>query len=106
MATIYLQLKDGTVQLIDVTAGSAPDKVVLASAPRIPLAVDEDQSVKTAYELVLTGDTKVRAFVVAEKESKDTSFTSVVKAVNYDDRYYANDQDSPAEDQWNTIRTP
>lgn len=88
----FLQLYDGTVESIGVTAGSAANKVILASAPSLPLVVDDDSSVRTLYQIV--GDTEARgnAFLIAEKTTQ-SNFTSTVKAVNYDARYYAKDKD-------------
>lgn len=89
---IFLQLYDGTVESIGVTAGSAANKVILASAPSLPLVMDDDAYARTTYEIV--GDTEPRtgAFLIEEKQSQ-SNFTSTVKASNYDARYYEKDQD-------------
>lgn len=99
MPTIFLQHVDGTIESLDVSAGSASNKVVLAGAPRLALAVDGDLSGQARFDIVPDGSPIARAFLVTEKDAKST-FTSVVKAVNYDDRYYANDYDNPTEEGW------
>lgn len=89
---IFLQLSDGSVDSIGITQGSAANKVILERAPLLPLALDDDLYARTTY--IISGSTEVRekAFLVAEKESQG-NFTSTVRAVNYDSRYYTNDYD-------------
>lgn len=89
---IVLQHIDGTLESIAITAGTTNYNVVLATPPRLPLAVDPDLYARTVYEIVGNADTRQRAFLVTEKEPRD-NFTTTVRAVNYDARYYANDQD-------------
>lgn len=89
---LFLQLCDGTLDAIPVTAGSSADKVVLNRAPRLPLALDDDLYARTTFILVGNSEPRENAFLVSEKDSQ-SNFTSVVRAVNYDARYYANDKD-------------
>lgn len=91
--SIYLQNHDGVVEIIGITAGSAPNKVVLTDAPSFDLSVDVKNSARTAFIIVGSDDTIQRAFLVSEKTSGDRSMTANVKAINYDARYYANDAD-------------
>lgn len=90
--TMFLQLTDGTVEAIPVTGQTSDRKVVLARAPRLPLATDNELFARTSF--ILSSDQEVRpsAFLLAEKESQ-TNFTSTLRAVNYDARYYRNDKD-------------
>lgn len=90
--TIFLQLTDGTIQSIDITAGSAPNKVVLGSAPSLSLVYDKTKFTQTTY--IITDDTESRsaAFLLAEKAPQDGMLYQL-KAINYDDRYYAHDND-------------
>lgn len=90
--TLFLQLYDGTLDAIPVTPGSSADKVVLNRAPRLPLALDDDLYARTTFILVGNSEPRENAFLVSEKDSQ-SNFTSVVRAVNYDARYYANDKD-------------
>jgi hypothetical protein len=90
--SIFLQHYDGTVQSISITAGGAANKVVLAGAPTLPLSLDDENYAKATYMVVGSGDARSAAFLVTEKEPA-SDFTVKMQAVNYDDRYYANDQD-------------
>ena len=51
---IYLQHYDDTVEAISITAGSAENKVVLATAPTLPCVVDDQSFAKTTYMIVYT----------------------------------------------------
>jgi len=90
--TIFLQLHDGSTDSISITQGSASNKVILSRAPRLPLALDDELFARCTYMIVGNSDTREMAFLVSEKESQD-NFTSTVRAVNYDNRYYTNDKD-------------
>jgi hypothetical protein len=90
--TIFLQLSDGTIESIAVTPGATARQVVLAYAPRLPLALDDDLYARTTFMLVGNSEPRENAFLVSEKTSQ-SNFTSVVRAVNYDSRYYGNDKD-------------
>lgn len=70
-----------------------PDWVKLEAEPRLPLALDEQLYARSTFEIA--GDDQSRAatpFIVTEREPQD-NFTSKVKAVNYDGRFYDNDRD-------------
>lgn len=90
--TAFVQLYDGTIDAIPAVAGSSPRKLVLSRAPRLPLALDDYLYARTTFMLVGNTETRENAFLVSEKESQ-SNFTSVVRAINYDARYYANDKD-------------
>ena len=90
---IFLQHKDGTVESIGVTQGTAANKVVLATAPAQPLLIDPTTFVQaTTYLIALPNQPRTSAFLVTEKQFEDNQ-TYSLKAMNYDDRYYANDLD-------------
>lgn len=89
---IFLQLVDGTVESINITPGSTSKKVILAQAPSLPLALDSDLYARAAYMIVGNTETSENAFLVDEKETNN-NFTSKVKAINYDSRYYSKDKD-------------
>lgn len=90
--TIFLQLYDGTLDSIPVVAGSSARKVVLSRAPRLPLALDDDFYARSTFILVGSNEPRENAFLVSEKDSQ-SNFTSIIRAVNYDGRYYSNDKD-------------
>ena len=92
--TIFLQMYDGSVDSISVTkgAGSEDNEVLLSRAPRLPLVLEDDAFATTTYMLVSNTDTKSKAFLVTER-SPASDLTTKVTAVNYDDRFYANDND-------------
>lgn len=90
--TVFLQLPDGTVDNIAVTAGSANNQMLLSRAPLEPLALDHDLCRRATYMLVANDETRARAFLVAEKTS-NSDMTCAVKAGNYDARYYEHDTD-------------
>lgn len=89
---IFLQHSDGTVESIGATPTSDPYKVVLAQAPRLPLALEEGLFARAQYILIGDNEPRGSAFLIVEKDPQ-TNFTSVVRAVNYDKRYYTNDLD-------------
>jgi len=89
---IYLQMGDGSVDLIPVTAGSAKNKVVLGRLPNGALKLSPDDFVNTIYTVV-NDDTKGSLpYLVATKDPVD-KFSNTITAVNYDVRYYLNDKD-------------
>jgi hypothetical protein len=90
--TIFLQLVDGTIQSLGITAGSAPDKVVLDSAPALDLVYDPTAFAPTPY--VITDDTEARtsAFLLTDKSPQDGMLYQM-KGMNYDSRYYDHDSD-------------
>lgn len=90
--TIFLQLCDGTVESMPVTAGHTNRHVVLARAPRIPLAIEDGLYARAGYIIVGDDEPRENAFLLAEKNPQ-SNFTSTVRAVNYDARYYSADKD-------------
>lgn len=90
--TMFLQLRDGTVQAITATPGPIAASATLAGAPNLPLVVDNDAYAKTTYILVASDDVRKRAFLVTEKITQD-NMTSKIRAANYDARFYGHDED-------------
>ncbi|MFA5409690.1 MAG: host specificity factor TipJ family phage tail protein, partial [Bacilli bacterium] len=90
--SIFLQLYDGSVESIAITPGEAADKVILSEAPSLPLVLDEAKYARTTYMIVSEEEEDRAAFLVQEKDAKKGGIYGI-KAVNYDDRYYAHDQD-------------
>lgn len=97
--TIFLQLSDGTVEAIPCAPGATEKEVVLERAPRVPLSLDPRNYATTTFQIVRNDsqDARMAAFLVTEKEPGG-DLTSVIRAVNYNERYYANDHDFVAED--------
>ncbi len=88
---IFLQLYDGTVQSIPITAGSTNKKVILSYAPSLSLVTDDEMYAKTTYIIVANDNPRTNAFLVSEKEPKN-NFEYTIRAVNYSPLYYQNDE--------------
>lgn len=88
----HLQLSDGTVEVIEVTAGEFTNQVDLVSAPRLPLVYDDDRYVKTLYTIVRDDQAEREAFMMTEL-SPDGNMTNKLTCINYSDDYYKNDHD-------------
>lgn len=89
---IYLQMGDGTVDLLPITAGSAKNKVVLGRLPNGALKLSSDDFVNTIYAVVNDDTKDSLPYLVAKKDPVD-KFSNTITAVNYDVRYYLNDKD-------------
>ncbi|MFA3129763.1 hypothetical protein KWG22_17275 [Acinetobacter pittii] len=89
---IYLQMGDGSVDLIPVTSGSAKNKVVLGRLPSGALKLSSDDFINTMYTVVNDDTKDSLPYLVAKKEPVD-KFSNTITAVNYDKRYYLNDKD-------------
>lgn len=89
---IYLQMGDGSVDLIPITAGSAKNKVVLGRLPNGALKLSSDDFVNTIYTVVNDDTKDSLPYLVAKKDPVD-QFSNTITAVNYDVRYYLNDKD-------------
>lgn len=77
-----------------VVSGTGPSRTVqLIQAPRLALNLADDAFARTTYILTKATDARTASpFLLVEKESQG-KLTSRLKAVNYDDRYYQNDDD-------------
>ncbi len=89
---MFLQLPDGTVESIPAVRGSDDFHVLLSQAPRLPLALEDGLFARTSFILIGNNEPRGSAFLIVEKEQQ-SNFTSTVRAVNYDSRYYGQDQD-------------
>ncbi|MCX6822118.1 MAG: host specificity factor TipJ family phage tail protein, partial [Candidatus Aenigmarchaeota archaeon] len=89
---LFLQHVDGTLEAIAVATGSTNRKLVLAAAPRLPLAVDYDLYARCVFNLVGTSPGRASEFLVVEKNIR-SPFSATIKSINYDTRYYQNDLD-------------
>jgi len=90
--TIFLQYYDESVESIPVYATSDPYSVILSRAPRMPLYLDIDACVRTGY--IITGNSsKTPSAYLVQDRTPQAKMTNKITCINYDDRYYQNDQD-------------
>jgi hypothetical protein len=92
---IFLQAADMTVQSIPVTAGADEYHVVLDSEPVGALSLDPANYTLATYVIAGSADQTALAFLVLDR-TYDGPMSSKVQAINYDPRYYQNDQDFSA----------
>ena len=92
---VFLQLSNGSVEIIPCTWGDTRYKITLLESPSLALVVDDDKFVKTLYQVVKASDVNKgnnKAFLIDEK-NPNGNFINTITAYNYDERYYQNDQD-------------
>lgn len=88
---IFVQNSDGQTEAIPITAGRSAFHAVLGRAPRVPLVTSG--VAPTRYIIGKDcGRRHAEPFIVTELDSGD-GMTVPLTAINYDDRYYANDGD-------------
>lgn len=92
---VFLQATDGTVLSVPCTAGAGPYEIVLDEEPSAALSLNPANYAVATYIVAPAAQTKPLAFLVEEK-TYDGPFSSQVKLINYDPRYYANDKDFSA----------
>lgn len=92
---IHLQLSSGKVEVLPILTGGPPDKVTLLEPPSEPLVLDSDKWARTTYQIVRNGSWNNRHFLLTEKGSYDNGTVSV-QAINYDPRYYQEDENFKA----------
>lgn len=56
--TAFIQLYDETIQAIPVTAGTSPNRMILSTAPSLPLVYDKTMFARTTYILVGSDETR------------------------------------------------
>jgi hypothetical protein len=106
--TIFLQLYDGTVEALDFVPSydGNPYKGLLLSAPSLPLVFEDEKFAKTTYVIVGSEpDTRSDAFIMAEKSPASGQLYDVT-AINYDERYYAHDNDVIGDIIFEPVNTP
>lgn len=90
---IHLQLKDGSVDVIDIVSQINDSQIQLARIPLIPLVVSDGSKVVNAtYSITKANEIESEAYLIQEK-SPSATFESSVSAIQYDSRYYGNDKD-------------
>jgi len=88
---MHLQLPSGRVQVLGVTGTADPMRCVLAGAPDEALDTSDEVWALPVYQIVAPGG-RPSAFLVSERGAYNGKTLSV-QAINYDERYYANDGD-------------
>ncbi|MFN3074735.1 host specificity factor TipJ family phage tail protein [Acinetobacter sp. TY2] len=87
---IQLQIKDATVDIIEVRPGEFTDQVILTRPPLLPLVVEDGKFIKTTYQIVVAEELATTAFIMSEM-SRQSDTTNTLKCVNYTDQYYEKD---------------
>lgn len=87
---IHLQLKDGSVDVINIVNQLGESQVELARIPLMPLVVSG--VVNATYSITKASDQESEAYLIQEK-SPSATFETGVSAIKYDTRYYSNDKD-------------
>ncbi|MCP0910787.1 MULTISPECIES: host specificity factor TipJ family phage tail protein [Acinetobacter] len=87
---IHLQLKDGSVDVINIVNQLDENQVELARIPLMPLVIDK--VVNATYSITKASAQESEAYLIQEK-SPSATFETGVSAINYDTRYYSNDKD-------------
>lgn len=100
MADIFVQHTDNTTESIPCTQGSSLDKVMLGRAPKAPLSLANENFARATFWIVRPPQlVREQSFLLVDKEAKN-NFMVLVKAVNYDDRYYQHDTVVATEESW------
>lgn len=89
--TMFLQMPSGQVERIAVVSGDDASHVVLQAPPSEALVIDPDAWADIVYQIVGSDNARPTAFLLTEKGAYDKK-TVGVQAINYDPRYYADDQ--------------
>lgn len=87
---IHLQLKDGSVDVINIVSQLDENQVELARIPLMPLVIDK--VVSATYSITKASDGESEAYLMQEKSPSGT-FETGITAIKYDGRYYSNDKD-------------
>lgn len=91
--TIFVQNITGDVEAIGITEiAGEPYQVLLDSEPIEDLSIGRDKFAKAVYEIAIAGRPRRGSFLVEEKTQTSVMTVGLV-VVNYDNNYYANDQD-------------
>jgi hypothetical protein len=89
--SVVLMRRDGTLQSIPATAGSAPNKIILQSLPSeaITTAYGPD-GIRTIFSFAADSARGAMAWLVQEIDISDGQYVTL-RAINYADSYYAAD---------------
>lgn len=90
---IHLQLRNESVEVMQVTQGADEYHLVLERLPILPLiTIFDGRITATTYSITLDAERDNEAYLVSEK-SASGRFETQITAINYDPRYYSNDTD-------------
>jgi len=89
--SIVLMRRDGSLQSITATAGSAPNKVILQSLPSEAITTQYGAAgVRTIYSFAADSARGAMAYLVQELDMSDGQYATI-RAINYADGYYQSD---------------
>jgi hypothetical protein len=89
--SVVLMRRDGSLQSIRVTAGSAPNKVQLGSVPSEAIVTMYGaDGIRTIFSFAADSARGAQAYLVQELDLSDGQYVTL-KAVNYSDAYFAAD---------------
>jgi len=90
--SIVLMRRDGSLQSIPVTVGSAANKVVLQSLPSEAIVTGYGESgIRTIYSFAADSTRGAMAYLVQELDISDGQYATI-RAINYSAGYYQMDQ--------------
>lgn len=87
---IHLQLKNSTVDVIEIVAQRNFNQIEVVRIPMMPLVTDG--IAHAVFNITEVQDVEADAYLIAEKSAKGL-FESSISATSYDKRYYQNDKD-------------
>ncbi len=87
---IHLQLKNGTVDVIDIVGQLGSYQVEVARIPMMPLVTAG--VTHAVFNITEATEVDADAYLISEKSGKGI-FESTISAMAYDSRYYPNDKD-------------
>ena len=92
--SMHVQLSDKTVEVFDITpvAGDVY-AVTIDRVPRLPLVLGGDRYARTTYTITSRDNADEEAFLIQEVSPDNSSQSATISVINYDSRYYQNDQD-------------
>ncbi|MGO2339037.1 MAG: host specificity factor TipJ family phage tail protein [Psychrobacter sp.] len=87
---IHLQLKNGTVDVIEIIRQTGDYQIEVARIPMIPLVTDG--VTHAVFNITEATAAESDAYLISEK-TRNGLFESTISAMAYDSRYYPNDKD-------------
>jgi hypothetical protein len=89
--SIVLMRRDGSLQGIPATAGDAPNKIVLQSAPAEAITTQYGENgIRTIYSFAADSARGSMAYLVQELDISDGQYVTI-RGINYSDQYFAAD---------------
>ena len=87
---VHLQLKNSTVDVIDIVGQISDHQIEVARIPMMPLVTNG--VAHAVFNITEATDVEADAYLIGEKSAKGL-FESTISAMSYDNRYYSNDKD-------------